>query len=151
MTTESIANNIVKQVVTLLSGLDSLKTVTRRPPAQGEFEQFSAAQLPLAVVMGGMPARQEEDPRALNFISALPISIQVFISNNVDPNSEMYDVADDIWAALMTLPRDDRNAYFNGLAQSITAVPQPVQNYAPPYASFGYDLEVTYTHSNKGI
>lgn len=151
MAENSIADQIVSAIESELKTLASLKTVTRKPPAQGDFEKFSSGQLPIAVIMGGLPAVTSAAARKVKFKSILPISINVFIRDNVSPGTSIYDVADDIWAMLMNLPRDDKGAYLNGLVLDYEVIPEQVFDIDPPYVSFRYDIEVSYIHSNRSI
>ena len=83
-----------------------LNTVQRKPIMSiAELEEFSAPQLPVLVVFGGLPVPGEKmssrRPNMDQSLSTLSVSLIAYIMDNVEPDSTISYVADELWVALL--------------------------------------------------
>jgi len=142
---------ILTTVRTKVLALGSILQVERKP-LQGlaDLEAYAQTQLPLAIILGGMPVPTEkfsDRTRKLDkVISELPVTVLVYALDNVTPDSTISTIADDIW---VTLYNDITLGYRWVMGLDI----KPDANVAvwDPYVAFRMLVNVTYLHDKGGI
>lgn len=151
MAANSKREQITGKVVSLLTGLASISTVKRvQPTGLSALQSYASTQLPLAVVLAGLPVPKEKySQQARNLdtvISDLGIDIFVYAMDNVNPDSTISTLVDDIWALLYA----DITQGFNWV-HSTRLMPEPATGIWDPYCGFNIRAIITYQHSKGGI
>lgn len=150
MSVNSIRENIILQIRTELETLESIKTVRRIRPSLNELSSFPSTQLPLIAVESGLPSPIQKKSSRIpgvtdNFISELIINIFCYALENVNPDSLISNLADDIWNVLYLDP------LHNNLCLSTNIYPQLQTAIWHPYIAFSFKTTLTYIHTRKGI
>jgi len=151
MASNSKREQILAKVKTPLEAVSAIETVERKP-LQGisDLEAWPQTQLPLAVVLGGMPVPSEKlsdrDIKLDKVRSTLTATIVVYALDNENPDTKISNLADDVWAALYA----DMTLGFSWVL-SIRLTPDADVAFWEPYAAFSIKAEITYIHTKGGI
>lgn len=154
MAANSKREQILLKVISEMEGLmPTIKKVARKLPAGIEdLERYAATQLPLAVVVGGMPRKKDQQggQRRLSadcviIRSILDIEVFGYFMDNVNPDSTLSSLADDFYRTLGADPSK------GGLVTETEVLPdQNIGNWEP-YVAFKFICRVTYTHTPGGL
>jgi len=149
MAANSKRERIVQQVVTELEAVSSVTTVIRKLPTYEDLGKFALTQLPVVAVVAGLPVPiPHPATRGTGkdiFLSELALSLYCYFQDNVNPDSTLSTLLDDLWAKLYT---DQEKA---GLALGTVLKPTAHQDYWHPFYAFRLDAIITYTHGIGGI
>lgn len=151
MAANSKREQLLNRVEALLGGLSSLSYVERKP-LQGikELQAYPQTQLPLAVVLGGMPVPDEkfsDRTRKLDKVqSTLGVNVIVYALDNVTPDTTISTLADDIWTAIY----QDITLGFKWVL-GLRIVPEANVAMWDPYVAFSMLVNITYLHDKGGI
>lgn len=151
MAANSIREQIIAGVVTEISDLSTIKTIERvQPNDLSELTNYAQTQLPLCVIIGGVP---QPDPHFVGkasgandvFISDLKLDLYVYFIAREDADTELSSLLDDLWVLLQNNQRRD------GLALSTTITPNMEVASWDPYLAFMISAIVRYKHTIGGI
>jgi hypothetical protein len=136
----------------LFEDLDSLKTVQRIRPSFADLGNFASTQLPVLALVAGLPKPQEKWSGRVQgtpdkFRSVLVCEMYVYALANVDPDSMVSNLADDIWAKLYSLP----NLGMPNTVLQVEIEPTVSVGHFDPYVVFKMDAHITYIHGTGGI
>jgi len=150
MATGSKRENIILQLKSELETISSIKTVQRVRPSLDELSTFSSAQLPLIAMESGLPLPvQKKSARVPGnvdiFISKLGIKIVCYALENVNPDSLISNLADDIWKKVYADPTH------NSLSLETEILPEIQAAIWPPYIAFYFKINLIYDHTSGGI
>lgn len=151
MAANSKREQLLVQVVAHMTALSSISTVKRiQPTGPSDLQSYSGPQLPLAVVLGGLPipnpklsARTRELDVA---ISDLPVDLFVYALDNVTPDSTISTLADDVWVKMLA----DITQGFDWVFGT-KVLPEPGIGIWLPYCGFSMRAIITYKHGKGGI
>lgn len=141
---------IILQLKSELEEISSIKTVQRIRPSLDELSSFSSAQLPLIAMESGLPLPVQKKSSRLQgnvdtFISKLEIKVVCYALENVDPDSLISNLADDMWAKIYADPRH------NNLCLETEIEPQIQTAIWHPYIAFYFKVSLLYDHTTGGI
>lgn len=152
MANNSIRERIISGIETSLNTLSSVKTVERVLPSDvSALNNYAATQLPLAVVIGGVP---DPDPHVVGrspggvdvVLSMLKVDIYVYYIARVDTaDTLLSSLLDDVWVLLYS----DQTR--EGLAIQTKIKPEMEVMSWEPYMAFKITAEIKYKHSIGGI
>jgi len=152
MAANSKREQILLKLIDELGALACIKFVDRKQP-QGlsDLQQYAETQLPLAVVMGRLPAPEYKisgrDGHTVDkVVSTLGVDVIVYAHDNVSPDSTISEIADDIWAALLA----DETHGFSWVTGTVI-VPETNVGVWDPYCAFSFLVNLTYIHGKGGI
>jgi len=150
MAANSKREQIISIVTTELESIAAVKHVERRLPSKADLENFAITQFPVIAVVAGLPKPVEHKvtrhPAAKDvFISKLTIGLFCYFQDNVNPDTTLSSLLDDIWVALFSDPGK------GGLAQSTDINPEVHQDYWDPFYAFKLDVVIKYQHDTGGI
>lgn len=152
MAHNSKREQLLVKVVSELEQLNSIKTVDRvMPGGLSDLEQYAATQLPLAAVVGKLPdPTYKLSTRTGHTVdkvtSVLGINLYVYALSNVDPDSTVSELADDIWAKMLA----DETHGFKWVTGTQLIPDVNVAVWAP-YCAFNMLVNITYLHDKGGI
>ena len=141
---------IILQIITELEEMASIKMVQRVRPSIDDLSIFSSASLPLVAIESGLPLPiQKKSSRAGGeidlFVSELEVKLFCYALANVDSDSLISNLADDLWSKLYS------DVNHNGLCLGTSIEPQIQTAIWHPYIAFNFKVILTYTHSIGGI
>lgn len=150
MAANSKREQIISVVVSELQAIAALTTVERRLPSKSDLENFAITQFPVVAVVAGLPKPVEHkvtrSPAAKDvFLSDLGIGLFCYFQDNVNPDTTLSSLLDDIWVALYSDPEK------GGLALSTNVNPEVYQDYWDPFYAFKLDVVIKYQHDTGGI
>lgn len=160
MAEDSLREQIIVANLDKLKELITIKTFQRVRPAFNDLGNFSGEQFPVIATHAGLPKPVEkvssrEPGRVDLFRSELLISLFCYAMENVDPDTKISDLADDIWAKLyedVTLEAFGTNPHTNqGLTLGLAISPEVQTGIWDPYIVFRMDCTYTYVHGTGGI
>ena len=151
MAANSKREQILTAIKTTLEGISSIVKVERKPLRDmAELEEYPHTQLPLAVVLGGLPVpvdKVSDRDIALDRVrSAVTATIFVYAIENDNPDTKISTLADDVWAAMyndMTLAKD--------WVIGMHIIPEMETAYWYPYVAFSMQVEIIYLHGKGGL
>jgi hypothetical protein len=151
MASNSRREQVLAKVKTTLEGISGLTDVVRKPLTSiTELRAFSSQQLPIAVVVGGLPVPEEkfsQRTRKLDLVqSTLSVNIIVYALDNLTPDTTISSLADDVWATFYT----DITLGFEWVL-GLKINPEMRTSINDPYIAFAMELEITYLHGKGGI
>jgi hypothetical protein len=102
MATDSVREQIIAYNETLLNGMKVIQSVVRKMPDMASLKNFAVTQFPLVAVVGRLPVPQEKikgrKPGGVDMIKfSLKVDLFVYIQNAVEPDTEISNLADEIW------------------------------------------------------
>lgn len=150
MAANSKREQIILQVKRELETLRSIKTVCRSRPSLTELSTFSSTQLPLLAIESSLPSPVQKPsfrfPGKVDlFISNLEIKVFCYELENVNPDSVISNLADDLWVKVYEDPQH------NGLCLKTDILPQIKTAIWHPYIAFFFKINLTYQHTTGGI
>lgn len=151
MASNSKREQLLLKVKALLEGINAISFVDRKP-LQGisDLQAYPQTQLPLAVVLGGMPVPDEkfsDRTRKLDKVaSTLGVNVIVYALDNVTPDTTISTLADDVWATLY----QDITLGFKWVL-GLRIVPEADIAVWDPYVAFSMRVNITYLHDKGGI
>lgn len=150
MADNSKREQILLRLKNKIESLVSIKTVKRIQPSDiSELQQYSAQQLPLLAMIGGVPIpvkhQRGRDNKLDVFLSELPVEIYIYFMNRVDPDSQLSSLLDDLWRCLF------EDQLLDGLVNQMFILPKVEVAAWDPYVAFSVDLKYTYKHTIGGI
>lgn len=146
MASNSIAEQIIQNIVTTLEAVESLKSVARQWPTMDELKRTAITMLPRVAVVHNLPSPIDVTPTTpgqSRSKSALPITLYLYFQSAKQSETAL-SLVDDIWAALLV----DRER--GGLAIDTTIKPKAMGDFAHIVAC-KIDVSVTYLHMNTSI
>jgi len=146
----STREQIIQYVITQLESLSSISTVERKLPAYSDLTQFAVTQFPVVAVVGRLP---QPEPKYSSrqkytidkFLSKLIVDLYVYIQNNVNPDSDVSSLADDIWATFYS------DLSMGGLVEDLSISLDERVEYWEPFMAFHAAIKVHYFHDVGGI
>jgi len=150
MAANSLREQIIVAVVTELEGISTIKTVERRLPSKQDLDNFAITQFPVIAVVSGLPKPVEHkvtrDPAAKDvFLSELKMELYGYFQDNVNPDTTLSSLLDDIWVALYADPGK------GGLVIETDLMPEIHQDFWDPFYAFKLDVILKYKHTTGGI
>lgn len=150
MASNSIREQIIVAEKAVLETLTTIKTVSRTRIAFSDLDTIANTQLPMLALVGKLPkpvdklsSRQQGVPD--KFISELGIDVYCYALANVDPDTMVSTLADDIWTQLFLDPT------VGGLALETKITPEVQVGVWDPYIAFKMLCSITYIHGRGGI
>lgn len=153
MATNSKREQIILKMVSNLESIAAIQTVDRKPlTGISDLQQYATTQLPMAVVLAGLPVpepKKSERGRSSNankIISTLITDILVYAEDNVTPDITVSNLADDIWVAMYA-------DITQGFRWVLDTEVKPDANVGvwDPYVAFRMLVKITYLHDKGGI
>jgi len=154
MAANSKREQILLRVVAEMEGLKpTIKKVDRKLPAGIEdLERYASTQLPLAVVVGRMPRKKDQQggqrgtsATCVLIRSILDIEVYGYFMDNINPDSTLSSLADDFYRILGADPSK------GGLVLDTEVIPDQAIGNWEPYVAFKFICRVTYTHTPGGL
>jgi hypothetical protein len=150
MAENSKREQIILWIVSLLEDISSISTVTRKMQAYSDLEEFALPQFPVAAVVGRLPVPLEKKSgRKAGGVeivrSKLAVDIFVYIQDNVNPDSAISTIADDIWVKLYA------DQLKGGLVIDTTLNIDENHAYWEPFVAFKITDNSIYVHDTGGI
>ena len=151
MATNSIREQLIVNVETALNSISSIQTVARKKLGFDELEGIAGSQLPYTAIVAGLPIPEKvkwsarEQGRIDQFTSALTLQLTVYGLENVNPDQEISNIADDIWIKLY----EDYTR--EGLALSTLIKPNLEIGVFDPYFAFNLEVKIVYIHDTSSI
>ena len=149
MSTNSKREQIISANEVLVKSLDVITTVQRVMPEYSELQNFAQPQFPVCAIVGKMPVPTEKhSTRGIGvdqIISELKVDIFTYLQVNKNVDTEISNLADDIFAKLYT----DQSR--NGLViETIIEIHEKV-NVWKPFAAFQITVVHKYVHDIGGL
>jgi hypothetical protein len=134
----------------LLGKVKSINHVARIMPTYADLQTFAVTQFPVAAMVGRLPVpqmkRSGRTGHAIDVItSSLKIDNFIYIQVMEDPDTELSDILDDVWAKLYS------DLTYGGLVLSTELTPEEETGVWEPFIAFKLTTEVKYTHNTEGI
>lgn len=147
---------ILVKVVDLIEEVSSIVTVSRTRIGFADLGNYSGPQLPLVAVEGSLPKpipkRSGRSPGISDkFISDLTVSLFCYAMDNVNPDSMVSNLADDLWAKIYSNPILTTTDYPGGLAIQVDVDPEVKVGIWDPYVVFKMNCVYKYIHGTGGI
>ena len=149
MAQNSIRERILENIRQTVEETDVFKTVLR--VFTKDIDSFAETQFPVAVIEGGLPdpsphfSKTKTGGIPAQFKSMLPVWIYVFAKENINPDSVISDLSDELWKGLYADPKR------GGLALATVIQPETNVMILPPYVRFGFKCDVYYIHDTKTL
>lgn len=156
MATNSKREQILEKLVDLIEDIPAISTVQRVRPAFTDLENFAGPQFPMVAVVGKLPSPLPHVAGRRTglhdqFISALEIELYCYALENVEPDSKISDLADDLWAKLHSDPTLITDDYPGGLTLEVRISPEVQVGIWDPYIVFKMTCTYKYVHGTGGI
>lgn len=150
MTANSIRERLILSDIELLSGLDSIKTITRVMQSHSDLADFALTQLPVAAVVGRLPQITNKFSRRNRATidqcsSRLSVDIYVYFLNNENSDIQLSDMLEEIWKIMNTNPT--RGSLCLGTTVDFTEQTEIFR----PYGAFKVTINHDYIHDLGGI
>lgn len=150
MGTNSKREQIIKAVKAELEDVASIRTVQRKLPTYEDLKNFAITQMPVVAMVSGLPVPvPHPNYRVVGgrdlFVSEITIGLYCYFQERTDPDTELSNLLDDIWAELYSDPTK------GGLVIETTLKPHMHQDFWDPFYAFKVDLILKYSHSTGGI
>jgi hypothetical protein len=152
MAANSRREQILLKLIDELTALRTIKFVERKD-FQGlkDLQGYAETQLPIAVIMGRLPSPEYKisgrDGHTVDKVhSTLGVDVLVYAHDNVNPDSTISDLADDVWAAIL----DDETHGFKWVTGT-QIIPEVNIGVWDPYCAFSMLVNITYIHGKGGI
>lgn len=151
MALNSVREQIINNIVTTLTDIESLSCVSRRRMTDlDELQSVPTTQLPYMSVTGGLPEPiQKQSGRRFGNVevvkSVLTVEVVCYHLAPVDPDTVLSNLLDDVWAALYT----DQTR--GGTALGTELIPQVEPVFIQPYILFRVVCNITYLHDTTHI
>jgi len=150
MAANSKREQIIVSVKEDLETIPSIATVKRSLPTLKDLENFAVTQFPVIAMVAGLPVPR---PHVVGrrtagkdvFISDLNISLYCYFQDNVEPDTQLSNILDDLWATLYADPTRGE------LAIGTTLKPEFYRGYWEPFYAFRVDVVIQYSHKTGGI
>ena len=151
MAVNSKRERVLNTVKDNLDQLPSISTVQRVRPQFADLEGIAATQLPMIAVVGKLPKPVEKRSARVQgdvdkFVSELGVELYCYLLANVEPDSAISDIADDIWKKLWESP----TLGFKWVLE-LSVTPEVQVGMWDPYAVFKIDCQYKYVHDTGGI
>ena len=150
MALNSMREQILEGIKTKLGTVSSITTVKRVRPAFQDLDTIASTQMPLIAILGKLPKPvQKRSSRVQGipdkFTSVLGVEVYCYALANVDPDSVVSDLADDIWASLFTDP------LLGTLLIEFDVSPEVQVGIWDPYIVFRMNCSAKYIHTTGEI
>jgi len=149
MAANSLRERIILADKAILDALAMIKTVERRLPTYKDLQTFALTQLPVAAVVGRIPKPNNHistrNGQVDQIISELRVDIFVYLQENVDADSEISNMLDDLWPALYS------DSTRGGLCMFTALEAKENTETWPPFVAFNITCLHQYKHSTGGI
>lgn len=147
---------IILELVNNIEDISSINTVERVRPNFADLGNFAETQLPLVAVVGKLPKpvpkRSGRQTGIVDkFISDLEIDLFCYAMENVNPDSKVSDLADDLWAKIHSDPTLITDDYLKGLTLQVDVMPEIQVGIWDPYVVFKMVCIYKYVHTIGGI
>ena len=124
--------------------------VTRTNPTCADLGDFADTEFPVAAITAGLPQvvghkQQRTAGGADVFLSKLEVVIFIWEQVNVDIDSKISDLADELWGKLWEDPTK------GGLVIETENFFGEVPTWLRPYVTFNLTCRMTYQHNRGGI
>jgi len=156
MAINSIREQILVQVKSNIEEVNSITTVERVRPAFADLGNYAETQLPLVAIVGELPSpvpkRSGRQTGLMDkFISSLKVELFCHAFDNLNPDSTISDLADDLWNKIYSDPTLITTAYPKGLVLEVEVSPEPKVGTWDPYVVFKMVCTYKYVHGTGGI
>lgn len=147
---------IILELISNIEDISSINTVERVRPSFADLGSFAETQLPLVAIVGKLPRpvpkRSGRETGIMDkFISDLEIDLFCYAMDNVNPDSKVSDLADDLWAKIYSDPILITDDYLKGLALEVIVMPEIQVGIWDPYVVFKMVCTYKYVHGTGGI
>jgi len=144
------------EVVDTIEELSSIREVKRTRIGFNDLGMYSGEQLPLVAVVGKLPKptpkRSGRAPGISDkFVSDLGVELTCYAMDNVNPDSTVSNLADDLWAKIYSNPTLVTDDYSDGLAIQLDVEPEIQVGIWDPYVVFKMNCVYKYIHGTGGI
>lgn len=150
MADNSLRERIIEANKVLVESLTGIKTVTRTIPEYSQLQDFALTQLPVAAVVGRLPVpkgkptgRRAGDVEQVR--SRLRVDIFVYLESNVNADTAISSLLDDLWRVLWT----DQTR--GGLTLDTEVTMQEDSQRWAPFMAFRVAVFHHYIHDTGGI
>jgi len=156
MATNSKREQILVAVVNNIEDIPAISVVKRMRPAFADLENVAHTEIPLVAVVGKLPAPvQKRSGRQTGiidkFLSDLEVELYCYALENVEPDTKVSDLSDDLWSKLYSDPTLITDAYPKGLALWLNIRPEVQVGFWDPYIVFKMICTYQYVHDTGGI
>jgi len=147
---------IILELISNLEDISSINAVERIRPSFADLGNFADTQLPLVAVVGKLPKpvpkRSGRTTGKMDkFISDLEIDLFCYAMDNVNPDSKVSDLADDLWTKIYSDPTLITDDYPKGLTLEVVVMPEIQVGIWDPYVVFKMVCTYKYIHGTGGI
>ena len=147
---------ILLEVKDLIEQLSTINTVERVRLSFTDLNNYSGPQLPLVAVVGGLPKPiPKKSGRTAGdsdkFISSLNVDLICHAMDNVNPDSTVSSLADDLWAKIYSKPTLVNSDYPKGLVLDVSVNPEIKIGIWDPYVVFKMSCVYKYVRGTGGI
>jgi hypothetical protein len=151
MATNSKRETMLNTVKDNLGQLPCIHTVQRVRPQFADLEGIPSTQMPMIAVVGRLPKPVEKRSARVQgdvdkFVSMLGVELYCYALANVDPDSVISDLADEIWRKLWESPTLE----FEWVLE-LSVTPEVQVGIWDPYVVFKIDCQYKYVHDTGGI
>lgn len=149
MATNSKREQIIVANKTLVESISSISTVTRTLQDYSDLQEYASTQFPVCAVVGRLPKFDEKLSRRTCVVdkvkAELKIDFYVYIHANVNPDTQVSTIADDLFAKLYT---DQTRG--NLVTKTLVKLEENL-NYWSPFVAFKGTVIHEYYHDTTGI
>jgi len=150
MSDNSIREQIILQFKSELEEIESINSVQRIRPSLDGLTNFASSQLPLIAFETGLPVPVQKRSSRIQgnvdiFVSDLNVNVFCYALENVNPDSKISNLADDLWKKIYSDPRHNNLCLATNIDTHIEAA------IWHPYIVFGFKVILQYTHTSGGI
>lgn len=150
MSVNSLREQIIEADKALVEGVAGIKTVERRMQSTSDLKNFAITQFTVAAVVGRLPVPEEYKSgrtagEILQVKSELSVDIYVYLNDNGDLDTEISNLADSLWVALLSDPTRGRLCL-----ETVVRIEEETA-YIKPYGAFKMTCIHKYIHSTGGI
>ena len=156
MAVNSKREQILVKVTSNMEDISSINRVERVRPSFADLGNFAGTQLPLVAVVGKLPKPEPKRSGRISglvgkFVSDLGVDLFCYAMDNVNPDSTVSDLTDDIWAKVHSDPNLITDDYPDGLTLQVDVVPEVKVGTWDPYVVFKIGCVYKYVHTTGGI
>lgn len=150
MAENSIREQIIENTITAIEDIPGIAHVARKKLGFDDMASISQAQMPYAAIAAGLPngTLKRSNMKAgdvQKIISELVIEIIIYGVDNINPDSSISSLADDVWAKLYEDPQR------GGLCISSEVKAEIETGIFDPYFVFSLNYIAQYVHTTQNI
>lgn len=149
MASNSKREQIILKLKEEIESIPSITTVERkRPTYESLLDDYAITQFPVVAMICGVPKPNAHYTGRVPkdcFVSEMNVSLYCYYQDNVNPDTTLSSLLDDLWSKIYTDPTKGQ------LVLDTTIKPEPSYDFWNPFYAFRMDVVMNYYHTIGGI